>query len=75
MEVTFQIAVVLVTQILTIGIFVGYHKASMKFFESKLAVLEKKQDKHNCLVERMVAVELCAKAAHDRLDSVKRRRK
>lgn len=34
--------------------------------------LEKKQDKHNCLVERMAVVEQSTKSAHHRIDELKR---
>lgn len=37
-------------------------------FEEKLIVIEKKQDKHNNLIERMVRVEDSVKSAHKRLD-------
>lgn len=37
-------------------------------FEEKLTALEKKQDKHNSLIERMVRVEDSVKSAHKRLD-------
>lgn len=37
-------------------------------FEEKLTALEKKQDKHNNLIERMVRVEDKASSAHHRLD-------
>ena len=40
--------------------------------EEKLNMLEKKQDKHNNLIERMVRVEDSAKSAHHRLDGLKR---
>ena len=33
--------------------------------------LEKKVDKHNCLVERMVVVEESTKSAHHRLDELR----
>ncbi len=39
-------------------------------FEEKLVSLEKKQDKHNNLIERMVRVEDSAKSAHKRLDDI-----
>ena len=39
-------------------------------FYAKLISLEKKQDKHNNLIERMVRVEDSAKSAHHRLDSL-----
>lgn len=38
---------------------------------TKLNALEKKQDKHNGLIERMVAVEQSTKSAHHRIDEVK----
>ena len=40
--------------------------------EEKLNMLEKKQDKHNNLIERMVRVEDSAKSAHHRLDGLER---
>lgn len=38
---------------------------------TKLNTLEKKQDKHNGLIERMVVVEQSCKSAHHRLDEIK----
>lgn len=40
-------------------------------FELKLEILDKKQDKHNNLIERMVRVEDSVKSAHKRLDDIK----
>ena len=39
-------------------------------FEEKLTALEKKQDKHNDLIERMVRVEDSTKSAHHRIDKM-----
>lgn len=39
-------------------------------FEEKLNTLEKKQDKHNNLIERMVRVEDSCKSAHKRMDEL-----
>ena len=39
-------------------------------FEEKLTVIEKKQDKHNNLIERMVRVEDSTKSAHKRIDDI-----
>lgn len=36
----------------------------------RIEQLEKKVDKHNCLLERMVAVEQSVKSAHHRLDDI-----
>ncbi|QAT43428.1 hypothetical protein [Aminipila luticellarii] len=38
---------------------------------TKLNNLEKKQDKHNGLMERMVVVEQSVKSAHHRIDEIK----
>lgn len=38
---------------------------------TKLNNLEKKQDKHNGLIERMVVVEQSCKSAHHRIDEIK----
>ena len=40
--------------------------------EEKLNMLEKKQDKHNSLIERMVRVEDSTKSAHHRLDGLEK---
>lgn len=38
---------------------------------TKLNILEKKQDIHNGLIERMVVVEQSTKSAHHRIDEIK----
>lgn len=38
----------------------------------RIGQLEKKVEKHNSLVERMVAVEQSTKSAHHRIDEIKR---
>lgn len=40
-------------------------------FEEKLLTIEKKQDKHNNLIERMVRVEDSVKSAHKRIADFK----
>ena len=40
-------------------------------FEEKLTTIEKKQDKHNNLIERMTRVEDSLKSAHHRIDEIK----
>lgn len=39
----------------------------------RIKELEKKVEKHNCLVERMVIVEQSTKSAHHRIDELVRR--
>jgi len=42
-------------------------------FEEKLDTLDKKQEKHNNLIERMVRVEDSTKSAHKRIDKMEQR--
>lgn len=52
-----------------LGVFGGI-VTSGKLVNHRISELEKKQDKHNNLLERMVAVEQSTKSAHHRIDSV-----
>lgn len=49
------------------ALFVAYRLGKM---EQKLEMLEKKQDKHNNLIERMTRVEDSTKSAHHRIDNL-----
>lgn len=51
------------------GSFLGI-LASNKLINYRIQQLEKKVEKHNNLVERMVLVETAVKSAHQRLDSL-----
>lgn len=69
-QVTNEFLLLLVTNLLTAGIFIGGLAMSIKFIEAQISRLEKKQDKHNNLIERMVVVEQSCKSAHKRLDGI-----
>lgn len=57
--------------ILVVILFQGLYLAfKVGKFEEKLTSLEKKQDKHNNLIERMVRVEDSCKTAHKRMDEL-----
>lgn len=56
------------------GTLVGSYFAQRKstaLIAYRLEQLEEKVNKHNCLVERMTAVEASAKQAHRRIDEVR----
>lgn len=64
-----------ITDVITIGsVIVGMatvvitNKITVKFLNEKIDRLEKKQDKHNGLIERMVKAEQSTSSAHHRLD-------
>ena len=62
-----ELAGILLTVIIQ-GLYVAFKLGK---FEEKLTALEKKQDRHNSLIERMVRVEDSVKSAHKRLDDIK----
>lgn len=62
-----ELAGILITIIFQ-GLYVAFKLGK---FEEKLTALEKKQDRHNSLIERMVRVEDSVKSAHKRLDDLK----
>ena len=59
--------VAILVTVLFQALYVSY---KMGKFEEKLNAIEKKQDKHNNLIERMVAVEQSGKSAHIRLNTI-----
>lgn len=56
----------IVVYAVSIGSFAGVVLTRLKY-------IEKKQDKHNSLIERMVAVEQSTKSAHRRIDDLEGR--
>ena len=64
----------LVINIVSASIAVGSYTKTLKYIEEHIKRLEDKQDKHNCLIERMVAVEQSTKSAHHRLDTIEEHR-
>ena len=55
--------------LITVIIQALYIAVKLGKFEEKLLHLEKKQDKHNSLIERMIRVEDSTKSAHHRIDA------
>jgi hypothetical protein len=53
----------------TLGSIVGILTAN-KLTNYRIEQLEKKVDKHNCLIERMTVVEQSTKSAHNRIDEM-----
>lgn len=62
----YELIVILITVIFQ-ALYVCYKLGQMS---EKLIDLEKKQDKHNNLIERMVVVEQSVKSAHHRIDDI-----
>ncbi len=80
-SINISLLITLGSGILSIGVIYGVIKTTMKNFEEKLQIyqddikkdlgrLEKKQDQHNGLIERMVTVEQSTRSAHHRIDGI-----
>ena len=68
MTVSMEFMLVIVINGVTAGIFLGGMAMAIKYIEKQIARLEEKQDKHNCLIERVVRLETKVDAAHLRMD-------
>lgn len=63
----YELLAILVTVVIQ-ALYIAYKIGN---FEEKLLTIEKKQDKHNNLIERMVRVEDSVKSAHKRISEFK----
>ena len=70
MSMTGELLLLIIINVTSAGIFIGGLAISIKFIEEQINRLEKKQDKHNSLIERMAVVEQSAKSAHHRIDAL-----
>lgn len=68
MNFSFEVVLQIVIQAVSITAIIVTVKCNQRFFEEKLNNLEKKQDKHNSLIERMAIVEQSTKSAHHRIN-------
>lgn len=67
-----NITVALISFLGTVVGSIGGIMASSKLTTYRIEQLEKKVEKHNCLVERMAVAEQSIKAAHNRIDELER---
>lgn len=63
----YELLAILVTVIVQ-ALYIAYRIGA---FEEKLVTLEKKQDKHNNIIERVYHLEDSTKSAHHRLDEIR----
>lgn len=70
MSISGELLLLIVINVASAGVFIGGLAMSIKFIEAQIKRLEEKQDKHNCLIERMAVVEQSTKSAHHRLDTM-----
>ena len=69
-----EIIVAMITSFSTVLVSVIAIVNANRVIGYRIDSLEKKQDKHNCLIERMVKVEDSSRSAHHRLDDLQKRK-
>lgn len=74
MSVSAEVLVMLIVYLISIGIWVGQMISFKKHINYRLDKIELKQDKHNSLIERMVAVEQKVSSAHRRIDGIENKK-
>lgn len=70
MNISPEMALTLIVQLITVGIFIGKINAFQKMTEFRFVQLERKQDKYNHMQERLAVVENSDKSAHHRIDNL-----
>lgn len=81
MNINTEVLLGIVVNLISIAYFAGVHSQAQKnlkesinelkeHFKERFESLEKKQDKHNNLIERMVRVEDSTKSAHKRINAI-----
>ena len=70
MNLSIEVLVMIIVQVITGGVFIGGLSMAVKFIEKQLDRIEVKQDKYNNLIARTFACEKSLEAGHKRLDSL-----
>lgn len=70
MNISAELMLLVIINVVSAGVFIGGLAVSIKFIEQQIKRLEEKQDRHNNLIERMAAVEQSAKSAHHRINNI-----
>lgn len=67
------LAIQVISSAVTVGMVYGIMRTQITVIKEDIHRLEKKQDKHNSLIERMAVAERDIKSAHYRVDELARK--
>lgn len=73
MNISMELALSIIIQLVAIGIFIGVYKTSLAFMQEQIRELKEDMRKYNNILERMIRVEDSTKSAHHRLDSLEKK--
>lgn len=69
MDISIELTISIIIQLVAIGIFIGVYKTTIAFMQDQIKELKDDMRKYNNILERMIRVEDSTKSAHHRLDS------
>ncbi len=70
MNISIELTISIVIQLIAIGIFIGVYKTTIAFMQQQIIELKEDMRKYNNILERMIHVEDSTKSAHHRLDNL-----
>lgn len=70
MNVSPELIISVIIQLVAIGIFIGVYKTTIAFMQQQIIELKEDMRKYNNILERMICVEQSTKSAHHRIDSL-----
>ncbi len=74
MNISIELTISIIIQLVAIGIFIGVYKTTIAFMQDQIKELKDDMRKYNNILERMIRVEDSTKSAHHRLDSLEVRK-
>ena len=70
MNISPELIISVIIQLIAIGIFIGVYKTTIAFMQQQILELKEDMRKYNNILERMICVEQSTKSAHHRIDSL-----
>ena len=70
MNVSTELILTLIIQLISVGIFIGMNKTTISFMQKQIEELKADMRKYNNILERMIRVEDSTKSAHKRIDDI-----
>lgn len=72
MNISPELIISVVIQLIAIGIFIGVYKTTINFMQLQIEELKNDMRKYNNILERMIVAEQSTKSAHHRIDDIER---
>lgn len=70
MNISPELVLSVVIQLIAIGIFIGVFKTTVAFMQEQIKDLKEEMRKYNNVLERMIIAEQSVKSAHHRIDGL-----